>query len=116
MEVIVTITVYHNNIISIDLLQCTSQHLPGHLTPGTLTHRALQWGLVKGSGSHVDFLQGDEQVSDGVWVGASFMQVSDQVGGNFAMVTQVELVHRLYFGDDLKHKHMMVKASELNPS
>ena len=95
VEVIVTITVYHNNITSIDLLQSTSPHLPGHLTPGTLTHRALQGGLVKGASRHVDFLQRDEQVSDDVWVGTSFTQVSDQVGGNFAMVTQVELVHWL---------------------
>ena len=117
MEVIVTITVYHNNITSIDLLQRTSPHLPGHLTPGSLTHRELQGGLVKGAGSHVDFFQGDEQVSDRVWVGTSFTQVSDQVGGDFAMVTKVELVHWLYLGDNLKHKHIMVKASdELNPT
>ena len=92
-----------NSITLIDLLQRTSPHPPGHLTPGTLTHRALQGGLVKGSGSHVDFLQGDEQVSDGVWVGTSFTQVSDQVGEDLAMVTKVELVHRLYLGEDLKN-------------
>ena len=92
-----------NSITLIDLLQRTSPHLPGHLTPGTLTHRALQGGLVKGSGSHVDFFQGNEQVSDGVLVGTSFMQVNDQVGENIAMVTKVELVHRLYLGEDLKN-------------
>ena len=117
VEVIVTITVYHNNITSIDLLQGSSPHLPGHLTPGTLTHRAIQGGVVKGSGSHVDFFQGDEQVSDSVWVGTSFTQISDQVGEDLAMVTKVELVHWLYLGDDLKHKQIMVKASEeLNPT
>ena len=92
-----------NSIILIDLLQRTSPHPPGHLTPGTRTYCATQGGLVKGSGSHVDFLQGDEQVSDGVWVGTSFTQVSDQVGEDLAMVTKVELVHRLYLGEDLKN-------------
>ena len=83
-----------NSITLIDLFQGSYPHLPGNLTPGT--HCALQGGLIKGSSSHVDFLQGDEQVSDGVWVGTSFTQVSNQVGEDLAMVTKVELVHWLF--------------------